>query len=356
MDRNVKDSSRLNSSSFCSRSDGFESVSSHNAKQHASLVEWMNAILPDLHLPANASDEEIRDVLIDGSVLCRILKKIKPGSIFERDTKSHGGENVERFLYAMDEMGLPRFQVADLKKGLMKKVLACLSTLRMHYMMRFSRLDSSNSGWKSTASVISHAGHNFHDVLQLKHGSYADIPAATMSEMMKSNSLNNAPIQSLLSVVNGILDEGVEMKSGAIPHRVACLFRKVVQEIERRICTQAENLRTVMRFKTIFSRREKRTTNPEFKCSKPLQRTRGETQHEASKLVNEKEDIDQGVANLRQRLDTRGIQQELLERLNEALFLLTKSGARIKDLEATEAKDERNQQELENRPTEETLR
>lgn len=84
--------------------------------------------------------------------------------------------------------------------------------------------------------------------------------------------MQNAPTQSLLSVVNGILDESIERKNGEIPQvfwslaikiilwftawesfwqkltndqRVACLLRKVVQEIERRISTQAEHLRTV---------------------------------------------------------------------------------------------------------------
>lgn len=85
--------------------------------------------------------------------------------------------------------------------------------------------------------------------------------------------MQNAPTQSLLSVVNSILDESVERQNSEIPHvcnmaftyiteillwfkmyandlfflgqRVACLLRKVVQEIERRISTQAEHLRTV---------------------------------------------------------------------------------------------------------------
>lgn len=104
--------------------------------------------------------------------------------------------------------------------------------------------------------------------------------------------LQNAPTQSLLSVVNGILEESVERRNGEIPHvwhwrlqcyiyhkcihekhiykfmqnelhiiirfsleycltnifasqRVACLLRKVVQEIERRISTQAAHLKTV---------------------------------------------------------------------------------------------------------------
>ncbi|XP_047950627.1 kinesin-like protein KIN-14P [Salvia hispanica] len=240
-----------------------------------------------------------------------------------------------------------------------------------------------------TASVISHAGHNFHDVMQLKHGSYADLPAAKMSEMMKSNSLDNAPIQSLLSVVNGILDEGVEMKSGAIPHRVACLLRKVVQEIERRICTQAENLRTQ---NNLFKAREENYQSRIRVLEALATGTRGETQvwklfpfqlyndknkfeeekkaeeHEASKLVNEKEYIYQGVANLRRRQeDTRGIQQELQERLpteNEAMkiggdeledkkketqSLLAESRERIKQLEAMNAEIGVRQRELENR-------
>ena len=146
-----------------------------------------------------------------------------------------------------------------------------------------------------------HGGHKFHEVFQMKQGRY-DLQASKISEMMKSSSLDvsplpcqwtflwltrfetslynvlgfcliqNAPTQSLLSVVNGILDESIERKNGEIPQvifwmltttliiimywclltkaddddqRVACLLRKVVQEIERRISTQAEHLRTV---------------------------------------------------------------------------------------------------------------
>ncbi|XP_073116580.1 kinesin-like protein KIN-14M isoform X6 [Elaeis guineensis] len=88
-----------------------------------------------------------------------------------------------------------------------------------------------------------HAGHKFHEVFQLKQGLYSDLPSAKISEMIKSNSLDNAPTQSLLSVVNGILDESIERKNGEIPYCVACLLRKVVQEIERRISTQAEHIR-----------------------------------------------------------------------------------------------------------------
>ncbi|XP_076940829.1 kinesin-like protein KIN-14P [Bidens hawaiensis] len=97
---------------------------------------------------------------------------------------------------------------------------------------------------EAAGALMHHAGHKFHEVFQMKHGGYSDLPAAKISELMKSNSLDIAPTQSLLSMVNGILDESMGRKNGEIPHRVSCLLRKVVQEIERRISTQAEHLRT----------------------------------------------------------------------------------------------------------------
>lgn len=92
--------------------------------------------------------------------------------------------------------------------------------------------------------MLLHGGNKLHQVFQMKQGCYTDLSAAKISEMLKSNSLDNAPTQSLLSVINGILDESIQRKNGEIPQRVAYLLRKVVQEIERRIATQAEHLRT----------------------------------------------------------------------------------------------------------------
>jgi len=40
------------------------------------------------------------------------------------------------------------------------------------------------------ATVHSSGGHKFHEVFQVKPGRYADLPAAKISEMMKSNSLD----------------------------------------------------------------------------------------------------------------------------------------------------------------------
>lgn len=53
------------------------------AKQRATVIEWISSLLPYLSLSVNASDEELRAYLIDGTILCQLLNKLKPGSIPE---------------------------------------------------------------------------------------------------------------------------------------------------------------------------------------------------------------------------------------------------------------------------------
>ncbi|XP_022754873.1 kinesin-like protein KIN-14K [Durio zibethinus] len=266
------------------------SNSETESKQRALLVDWLNTILPNLSLPTKASDEELRASLIDGTVLCKILNSIRPGSLNEEGYPENSSllrsENVRRFLTTMDELGIPRFDVSDLEKGSMKNVVDCLLTLKAQFKSSGCNLSTISNVTKPgsihgdassrsplttlsgeerrkaslesksqralhtplmsepSAAALHHVGHKFHEAFQLKQGRYADLPPSKISEMMKSSSLDNAPTQSLLSVVNGILDESVERKNGEIPHRVACLLKKIVQEIERRISTQADHLRT----------------------------------------------------------------------------------------------------------------
>lgn len=40
------------------------------------------------------------------------------------------------------------------------------------------------------SSISRHAGHNFHEVFQLRQGGYSDLPCSKISEMMKSTSLD----------------------------------------------------------------------------------------------------------------------------------------------------------------------
>ncbi|KAA3455777.1 kinesin-4-like [Gossypium australe] len=260
-----------------------------NAKQREILIQWLNTILPDLRLPTEVSDEELRACLIDGTVLCRILNRLSPSSPNEESSENSSvsqSENVKRFLATMDELGIPRFEVSDLEKGSMKTVVYCLLSLKLHFissgeelstLSTITKAESTDDDGSSPGSlqqffgeemrntfpglklqcamhnqvisepspaVLKHVGHKFHEVFQLKQVCYADLPVTKILEMMESNSVESAPTQALLNVVYGILDETAETMNGKIPHHVASLLRKAVQEMGRRLSTQADHLRT----------------------------------------------------------------------------------------------------------------
>lgn len=115
----------------------------------------------------------------------------------------------------------------------------------------------------------------------------------------------NAPTQSLLRVVNGILDESIERKRGEIPHvslfsvilpgmllviyrlllmtnvglflsqRVVYLLRNVVQEIEHRIAIQADHIRNVsVVFAIYFHRNSTPVTHHLFSQQNSIIKTR----------------------------------------------------------------------------------
>ncbi|CAN0902307.1 Kinesin-like protein KIN-14P [Linum grandiflorum] len=347
----------------------------------AVLIEWLNTILPDLKLPPKASVEELRECLADGTVLLQILRKVKPRSftkelegVLEAEIVSPS-QNVQLFLDNIDERGIPKFEMEDLEKGSMKRVVDCLLSIRVRYptgrnnfsstngrmtrsgsLREFSPYQSLHLGTfssslsspgaerqplyseskfqqflrtspalsESSAAWMHHAGHRFHEVFQVRQGRYADLSPSKISEMMKSTSLDNAPTQSLLSVVNGILDESIDRKNGEIPHRVACLLRKVVQEIERRISTQAEHLRTQ---NNLFKAREEKYQSrirvletlasgtgeqpaviidqlPPIKGVKVKMEEKSKVNEEIAKLMREKEHASIELARLRQELET----------------------------------------------------
>ncbi|KAJ0048839.1 hypothetical protein Pint_16473 [Pistacia integerrima] len=140
-------------------------------------------------------------------------------------------ENVRRFLETLDKLGISGFAMSDLEKGCMKPIIGCLSKLRAEFSPTKenfwvnstitksgnSEKDASSGGLLSpvfgeerrkvlsesqfqgasrisaiseqSAALLHHVGHKFHEVFQLKQGPYSDLPAAKISEMMKSNTL-----------------------------------------------------------------------------------------------------------------------------------------------------------------------
>ncbi|KAJ3704038.1 hypothetical protein LUZ61_007743 [Rhynchospora tenuis] len=390
------------------------------ADRRAELLDWLNGLLPEFDVPIDSSEEELRKQLYDGTVLCSVLDILIPskteGTHGTYDSSEPRVGNLKKFLSVVEELGLPGFDIMDLEQGPMTSVVNCLLSLRDNInpepgeddlventcktengsvvnkkwrapapepgkhaqgkLRGFSpfgeekRKGHSDAKTNHTARVLNIAGQKFREVFQLKKGSYSDLPAAKISEMMHSNSLDNATTQSLLSVVNGILDESIERKKGEIPHRVVFLLRKVVQEIERRISTQAEHIRNQ---NTVIKAREDKYrsrikaletlvngTNEENQIvmnrlhvvkaekSKFEEKTKISEQ-DIARLMKDRENAEKTITKLKKEMESENKMHEeqrkqiesqakemetsLTGRIRELEFLLDNSRMRIGDLE-----------------------
>ncbi|PWZ12016.1 Kinesin-like protein KIN-14K [Zea mays] len=341
--------------------------------------------------------------------------------------------NVKKFLYFVAEMGLPGFSVKDLEEGSVSSVVECLLALKDNVTTGLGQNVTNNAAktplrrklelesdgpiisvmtpgrrpgeerWKghwdpkSQQRSILHSGQKVHDAFQLKRGSYTDLPAAKVSEMMHPRSLDvtslashhiialfslhvpsinyntfqNAPTQSLLRVVNGILDESIERKRGEIPHRAVYLLRNVVQEIEHRIAIQADHIRNQ---NSIIKTREDKYrskikaletlvngTNEENEMTvdrlelvevekSKLDEKRKLGEQDMVRLMQEKENAENTIASLQQEIqvlsrmheqyherketEARQMEEHLAMRLKEAEFLLMQSEKKVEEIES----------------------
>uniref|UniRef100_M8CE44 Kinesin-4 n=1 Tax=Aegilops tauschii TaxID=37682 RepID=M8CE44_AEGTA len=368
--------------------------------RRAEVIDWLGGLLPEFDLPLDSSDEELREYLIDGTALCYTADKLMPGVLegvwggYASDHRS----NVKKFLSVIAEMGLPGFSVKDLEEGSMSSIVECLLALRDNVSAGLGE-NMSNYAAKTPSRPVAPvstpgrrspgedrrrglwdakspqrspllSGQKANEVFQFKRGQYTDLPAAKISEMIQSNSLDNAPTQSLLRVVNGILDESIERKRGEIPHRVVYLLRNVVQEIEHRISIQAEHIRNQ---NSIIKTREDKYrskikaletlvngTNEENEMAinrlelvkvekSKIDERRKIGEQDMVRLMREKENAENTVTNLQQEIQvmsrmfeeyreqmeekTSQMEEHLTLRAKEAEFLLTQSKKRVEEVE-----------------------
>ncbi|CAH2048177.1 unnamed protein product [Thlaspi arvense] len=237
--------SSVDGSSFLSF-DGSECVDD-SKKGHQSLVEWLNQTLPYLNLPWEASEDELRACLRDGTVLCSLLNQLSPGSLRMGASFEPASVKIERFLSSMDEMALPRFEVSDIEQGDMVPVLQSLKALKASFSDGGHDKNSlgARRRWSFPEDHSDSRGEdrNYTDGFQSKEGSEIDISDAKISELLKSNSLRNAPTRSLFDMLDKLLDESVKKMNGHVSHAMASLLSALVQVIEQRISNQADNLK-----------------------------------------------------------------------------------------------------------------
>ncbi|CAN8245508.1 unnamed protein product [Cochlearia groenlandica] len=229
--------------------DGSESreTMDDSNKGHQSLVEWLNHTLPYLNLSWEASEDQLRACLRDGTVLCSLLNQLSPGSMRMGGSFEPACVKIERFLTAMDEMALPSFEVSDIEQGDMVPVLQSLKALKASFSD--GGYDKNSLCAKRRWSLPEdHSGsrgddRNCSEGFQPKEESEIDISDAKISELLKSDSLRNAPTRSLFDMLDKLLDESVKKMDGHVSHAKASLMSALVQVIEQRISNQADNLK-----------------------------------------------------------------------------------------------------------------
>lgn len=231
-------------------------------------IEWLNGQLPDLNVPVDSSLEELRYFLQDGTALCHLLNRLSPGAVEMSGSSEPHRVTVERFLSSLDTFGLPGFEVLDLEQGSMVQVLECLQGLKSNLSCNIDRESARNHGRKRW-NVPEVEGLNGTDQFQVDSQQSAKFgqekrrnsweskfqtvlrstgsgnlgPDVKVSELMKWSSLDKVPMQLLFSMVERVLDESLERKTGDVPHRVACLLKRLVREIERRVSNQADKMK-----------------------------------------------------------------------------------------------------------------
>ncbi|KAF8087629.1 hypothetical protein N665_0573s0002 [Sinapis alba] len=227
--------------------DGSETRQSiDDTKQgHQSLVEWLNETLPYLNLPWEASEEELRACLMDGTVFCNLLNQLSPGSMKMGGSFELASINIERFLTAMDEMALPRFEVSDLEQGDMIPVLQSLKALKASFSDAAYDKNtlSSMRRWSLPEDQSKGLDSNFNDGLQSKEVSEINTSHAKVLDLLKSNTLQNTSTRSLFDMLDKLLDESVYKMNVDVSHDFASILRGIVQVVEQRISNQAENLK-----------------------------------------------------------------------------------------------------------------
>ncbi|RID44499.1 hypothetical protein BRARA_I01287, partial [Brassica rapa] len=147
----------------------------------------------------------------------------------------------------MDEMALPRFEVSDIEQGDMVPVFQSLKALKASFSDGGNDKNSlcARRRWSLPEDHSDSRGddRNFIDGFQSKEGFEIDISDAKISELLKSNSLRNAPTRTLFDMLDKLLDESVKKMNGHVSHAMASLLSALVQVIEQRISNQADNLK-----------------------------------------------------------------------------------------------------------------
>ncbi|KAL0412961.1 UNVERIFIED_CONTAM: Kinesin-like protein KIN-14I [Sesamum radiatum] len=214
----------------------------------------MVGVVAGKDLPAEPSEEHFRVGLRSGTIFCNVLNKVHPGAL----AKLRGtiiliipNENIRNFLAAIEEMGIPTFEVSDLEQGgKSSRIVNCILALRSYHewkqcggngLWKFSgstkgpsagkQMDRKNSD-PSVNSISRTSTGDFLDTLSSGENSCGDL-VEDFDEVDTSNTLQIL-VRELLS----------DKTREDIPVIVEHMLTKVVEEFDKRLASLKEQVRT----------------------------------------------------------------------------------------------------------------
>ncbi|KAK1583488.1 hypothetical protein Q3G72_024209 [Acer saccharum] len=203
-------------------------------------------------LPAQPSEEEFRLALRSGIVLCNVLNKIHPGavpkvvegpsdSVIIPDGAALSAfqyfENVRNFLVAVEELGLPTFEASDFEQGgksATARILNCVLALKSYSEWKQS---GGHGSWKFGANGKPSSAGTGKPFMRKNSEPFMNSFSRTLSvgDLSEAGSSGN-----LNSLVRAFLSD---RKQEEIPSVVESMLNKVMEEFERRLASQNEQMK-----------------------------------------------------------------------------------------------------------------
>ncbi|KAJ9180309.1 hypothetical protein P3X46_008573 [Hevea brasiliensis] len=229
----------------------------------AGWLRKMIGVVGGKELPAEPSEEEFLLGLRSGIILCNVINKVQPGAVpkvvegpSDSVTVPDGAalsafqyfENVRNFLVAVEEMGLPNFEASDLGQGgKSARVVNCVLALKSYSEWKQSggigtwkyggslKPQHSGAGKPFMRKVTEPFMNSFSRTTSLPSGDHSlcDDLGYDLNEASASSSLHML-LRAVLS----------NKKQEEIPNIVESMLNKVMEEFERRLVSQQEQMKT----------------------------------------------------------------------------------------------------------------
>ncbi|KAK6143883.1 hypothetical protein DH2020_024231 [Rehmannia glutinosa] len=231
----------------------------------AGWLRKMAGVVAGKDLPAEPSEEDFRLGLRSGIILCNVLNKVQPGAVPKvieapPDTViiPDGAalsayqyfENVRNFLVAIEEMGIPTFEASDLEQGgKSSRIVNCILALKSYNewkqcggngLWKFSGNSKPPSSGKQIVRKNSDLFLNF--IARNSSPGEKSLDGLSSEENTCGDEVGTS--HSLHVLVRELLSD---KSREDIPVIVENMLSKVMEEIERRLASQNEQIQTTSR-------------------------------------------------------------------------------------------------------------